>query len=97
MRPRGDRRGNIRHLKVCHESYKPSQNFNWEKKKNKPTTQPQKASFMCWMKTQSSKEKKLGKKKPSDKILIIFAVNQEQFWVALNFVPLGLIQNEAIT
>lgn len=28
VHPTGDRRGNIRHLNMCHESYKSSQNLN---------------------------------------------------------------------
>lgn len=40
---RGDRHGNIRHLNMCHESYKSSQNFNWKKTKQRTSTthQPQ--------------------------------------------------------
>lgn len=68
----------------------------WENK-----TTPKKPLLCAGWKRRAAKNrgkrKKKFKKKPSDKILIIFAVNQEQFWVALNFVPLGLFQNEGIT
>lgn len=52
---RGDRHGNIRHLNMCHESYKSSQNFNWKKTKanNKhnpptPTQLPLQQGHSSW-------------------------------------------------
>lgn len=50
---RGDRRGNIRHLNICHESYKSLQNFNWKKKKK--------------AKKNNKKEKKINHKPPTKK------------------------------